>query len=69
MQDPQGIFSWAVSGATHSISAYLHETPLGKKLSLHVEVRSWLNRLDFKQEDFGTWGQDPAALSQMAKLQ
>lgn len=48
---------------------YLHEAPLAEKLSLHVEIRNWLDHSDFKQEESGTWGQDAVTLSLMAKVQ
>lgn len=68
IQEPPVIFSWAASGATVDYT-YLHKAALAEKLSLHVEIRNWLDPSDFKQEESGTWGQDAVTLSLMARVQ
>lgn len=66
IQDPPVMFSWKKRRATHRILPVFHEAPLDEKLSPSMEVRSWLDHLDFKQEEiFREWGQDPRTLPQM----
>lgn len=66
IQDPPVMFYWKKRRATHRILPVFHEAPLDEKLSPSMEVRSWLDHLDFKQEEiFREWGQDPRTLPQM----